>query len=55
MAPEFNKFGRYYEIRVTLTGPNGVKLAVCTIWMTENLSGVTKFWVATKMTCVYVV
>ena len=38
-----NKFGRYYEIRGTLTGPNGVTLAVCTIWMTEHLSGVTKF------------
>jgi hypothetical protein len=40
---ESNKFGRYHEIRATLTGPNGVKLAVSTIWMTENLSGVTKF------------
>jgi uncharacterized protein DUF6883 len=40
---ESNKFGRYHEIRANLTGPNGVKLAVCTIWMTENLSGVTKF------------
>jgi len=26
-----------------LTGPNGVALAVRTIWMTEHLSGVTKF------------
>jgi hypothetical protein len=43
MALESNKFGRYYEIRGTLTGPNGVTLAVCTIWMTEDLSGVTKF------------
>ena len=40
---ESNTFGRYYEIRGTLTGPNGVPLAVCTIWMTEHLSGVTKF------------
>jgi hypothetical protein len=40
---ETNKFGRYYEIRGTLTGPNGVKLAVRTIWMTEHLSGATKF------------
>ena len=38
-----NKFGRYYEIRKTLTGPNGKALAVRTIWMTEHLSGVTKF------------
>jgi hypothetical protein len=40
---ESNKFGRYHEIRATLSGPNGVELAVSTIWMTENLSGVTKF------------
>jgi hypothetical protein len=38
-----NKFGRYYEIRGVLTGPNGKTLAVRTIWMTEHLSGVTKF------------
>jgi hypothetical protein len=40
---ESNKFGQYYEIRGTLTGPNGVGLAVRTIWMTEHLSGITKF------------
>ncbi len=38
-----NKFGQYYEIRGSLTGPNGVTLAVRTVWMTEHLSGVTKF------------
>jgi hypothetical protein len=43
VALESNKFGRYYEIRGTLTGPNGVTLDVCTIWMTEHLSGATKF------------
>jgi len=43
VALESNKFGRYYESRGTLTGPNGVMLAVRTIWMTEHLSGVTKF------------
>ena len=43
VALESNKFGRYYEIRGTLTGPNDVPLAVCTIWMTEHLSGATKF------------
>jgi len=42
-ALESNKFGRYYEIRGTLIGPNGVPLAVCTIWITEHLSGATKF------------
>jgi hypothetical protein len=40
---ESNKFGQYYEIRGMLTGPNGLALAVRTIWMTEHLSGVTKF------------
>ncbi len=40
---ESNKFGQYYEICSTLIGPNGVKLAVRTIWMTEHLSGITKF------------
>ncbi len=40
---ESNKFGQYYEIRGMLTGPNGVALAVRTIWMTEYLSGITKF------------
>lgn len=40
---ESNKFGQYYEICGTLLGPNGEKLAVRTIWMTEHLSGVTKF------------
>jgi hypothetical protein len=43
VALESNKFGRYYEIRGTLTGPNGMTLAVRTIWMTEHLSGSTKF------------
>jgi hypothetical protein len=40
---ESNKFGQYYEICGTLIGPNGVTLAVRTIWMTEHLSGITKF------------
>jgi hypothetical protein len=40
---EIGKFGRYFEIRGALTGPSGVTLAVRTIWMTEHLSGVTKF------------
>ena len=38
-----NQFGQYYEIRGSLTGPNGVALAVRAIWMTEHLSRVTKF------------
>jgi len=43
VALESNKFGQYYESRGTLTGSNGGTLAVRTIWMTEHLSGVTKF------------
>jgi hypothetical protein len=38
-----NEFGQYYETRGNLTGPNGVILAIRAIWMTEHLSGVTKF------------
>lgn len=40
---ESNKFGQYYEICGTLKGPNGMTLPVRTIWMTEHLSGITKF------------
>ena len=40
---EENQFGRYYEVVGTLNGPAGVKLGVKTIWMSEHLSGVTKF------------
>lgn len=40
---ERNQFGQYYEIRGTLKGPNGTILSVRTIWMTEHLSGATKF------------
>ena len=39
---ESNQFGQYYEIRGTLTGPNGGTVAVRTIWITEHLSGLTK-------------
>jgi hypothetical protein len=35
-----NQFG---QSRGDLTGPNGVTLAVRATWMTEHLSGVTKF------------
>lgn len=38
-----NKFGCYFEIAGVLRGPLGVGLRVKTIWMTEHLSGVTKF------------
>ncbi len=38
-----NKFGQYYEILGVLHGPSGIDLRVKTIWMTEHLSGATKF------------
>lgn len=38
-----NQFGQYYESHAALIGPDGVTLAVRAIWMTEHLSGVTKF------------
>lgn len=38
-----NKFGQYYEVLGVLHGPSGVDLRVKTIWMTERLSGATKF------------
>lgn len=40
---EANAYGRMYEIRASLTGPSGRVLYVRTIWMTEFLSGRTKF------------
>jgi hypothetical protein len=38
-----NQFGRYYEVIGILRGPNGATLQVRTIWMTEHLSGETRF------------
>lgn len=38
-----NMFGQYYEIRGKLAGHNGRRLAVRTIWITERLSGATRF------------
>lgn len=37
------KFGQFYEIRASLTGPNRATLQIRSIWMKEHLSGVTKF------------
>jgi hypothetical protein len=36
-------FGRLYEVAGQLRGPNGRVLRVRTIWMTDHLSGLTKF------------
>ena len=38
-----SEFGRYYEIVGVLRRPSGTGLLVRTIWMTEHLSGATKF------------
>ena len=38
-----NKFGRYFETHGLLRGPNGVHLKVRAIWITEHLSGSTRF------------
>jgi len=43
VALKSNQFGQYYETRGSLNGPNGIVLRVRAIWMTEHLSGVTKF------------
>lgn len=40
---ENTEYGLYYQIRSTLTGPNGRTLRVRTIWMKEHLSQQTKF------------
>ncbi|MFM2295016.1 MAG: hypothetical protein RLZZ350_1429 [Verrucomicrobiota bacterium] len=40
---EHNQFGDYCEICGLLTGPNGVGLRVRTIWLTDTLSGRSKF------------
>ena len=39
---ENTKYGQMYEIRGNLIGPNGKRLAVCAIWMTETATGNTK-------------
>ena len=37
------EYGQMYEIRGEISGPNGNSLDVCTIWMTEFATGITKF------------
>jgi hypothetical protein len=37
------EFGQFYEIRGPLVGPNAMTLQIRSIWMKENVSGVTKF------------
>ena len=40
---EYTEYGQMYEIRDNLIGPNHRSLAVVTVWMTEVVTGVTKF------------
>jgi hypothetical protein len=40
---ERTEYGLKYQIRGTLTGPNGVVLRGCTVWMKENATNQTKF------------
>ncbi len=40
---ENTEYGKMYEIRGNLIGPNGKHLPVCTIWLTETSTGNTKF------------
>ena|SRR3990167_7256541 len=40
---ENTDYGKLYEIRGKLCGPNGVSLPVCTIWMIEKATGITRF------------
>jgi hypothetical protein len=42
-ALETTSYGQLYEIRAPLVGPSGRTLRVRTVWMTEYLSGATKF------------
>ena len=42
-STEQARYGEYFEIRASLSGPNGVTLKVKTVWMKESRSGITKF------------
>lgn len=43
LGPDPKDLGFRYEVEGVLSGPSGVRLNVKTIWMTEHLSGITKF------------
>ncbi len=40
---EKTEYGQLYEIKGKLTGPNGISLSVCTIWIIETETGISKF------------
>ncbi|MCK8603175.1 DUF6883 domain-containing protein [Desulfoferrobacter suflitae] len=43
LLTEKSPYGDLYEITGELMGPNGRSLAVCTIWMIERATNITKF------------
>jgi hypothetical protein len=43
ISTEQNRYGEYFEITASLTGPNGTELKVRTVWMKESRTGITKF------------
>jgi hypothetical protein len=43
LSRDTNRFGQVYAIYGNLVGPNGMSLAVVTIWMMEFETGVVKF------------
>lgn len=40
---ETTRFGKMYEIKTVLSGPNGKSLRIRSYWMTESATGLTKF------------
>lgn len=40
---EKTEYGQLYEINGKIIGPNGVKLSVCSVWMIESETGISKF------------
>jgi hypothetical protein len=43
LAPELKHILAMFQKPVKLNGPDGNSLAVCTIWMSESATGITKF------------
>ena len=40
---ETTEYGKMYEIRADLEGPNGTGLPVCTIWLVDTTTGTPRF------------
>ncbi len=43
VATENTPYGQMYEIVGSLTGTNGKSLLICSVWMTELTTNITKF------------